>query len=293
MRVLVLGGTGMLGHKVVQVFGKRFDTFCTIRNAFSAVERFGIFDRQHVIENVDARDMQSIRTAVVTTKPDVVINCVGIIKQLPTSQDVVQTLTVNSILPHLISEITADVGCRFITLSTDCVFSGARGQYAESDVADSTDLYGRSKQYGEVAGTNCLTIRTSIIGRELGTTHSLIDWFLSQKTGVKGYANAIFSGFPTIVLAEVLAAIIEYHRDLEGLYHVSSEPISKYDLLELVNRRLASPVEIEKETEFRLDRSLDSTKFRLITGFSPLPWPEMVDRMLSDPTPYDNWRKLS
>ena len=282
----------MLGHKVVQVFGKRFDTFCTIRNVFPSVERSGIFERQRVIENVDAFDIRSIRAAIENTKPDVVINCIGIIKQLPTSKDVVHTLTINSILPHLIAEVTAEIGCRFITISTDCVFSGSRGQYSESDVPDSTDLYGRSKQYGEVTCNDCLTIRTSIIGRDIGTTHSVIDWFLSQKK-VKGYASAIFSGFPTIVLAEILANIIEDHPNLEGLYHVSSDPISKYDLLQLVNRRIASSIDIEKESNFRLDRSLDSSKFRQITGFTPLPWPEMVDRMFSDPTPYGDWRKLS
>jgi dTDP-4-dehydrorhamnose reductase len=171
------------------------------------------------------------------------------------------------------------------------VFSGSKGNYSENDIPDATDLYGRSKQFGEVTGTNCLTIRTSIIGRELGTAHSLIDWFLSQTNSVNGYSNAIFSGFPTIVLADLLGNIIEEQPDLTGLYHLSSDPISKFALLELVKNRLGLTVKIVDAPEFRIDRSLDSSAFRSLTGFSPLRWAEMVDRMFDDPTPYDRWRK--
>ncbi|HEX6280040.1 MAG TPA: SDR family oxidoreductase [Pyrinomonadaceae bacterium] len=290
-KVLVLGGTGMLGHKLVQVFNGTFDTYCTIRDGKAAFELLGIVPRDRVIDGVSAEDFQTVERAIRIIEPDVVVNAIGIIKQLPSSKDVVQTLTVNSILPHQVASLAGLLGFRFITLSTDCVFSGGNGNYSESDRPDSVDVYGLSKFLGEVHSPNSLTIRTSIIGRELGTAHGLIEWFLSQEGRVNGYSKAIFSGFPTIVLAELLAAIIRDFPRLEGLYHVSSDAISKFELLNLVRERLKRDVLIDKDEEFVIDRSLDSTRFREATGFSPLPWKEMVDRMFSDPTRYDEWNK--
>jgi dTDP-4-dehydrorhamnose reductase len=291
MRVLVIGGTGMLGHKVVQVLRDRFDVSCTIRASFASVERFDIFSKESTIENVNVEDIDSVAEAIKLSKPNVVINCVGVIKQLPSSKDVVKTLTINSIFPHQLASLAEPLGFRLITVSTDCVFAGSKGMYTEKDPADALDLYGRSKQLGEVMDDRNLTIRTSIIGREIGTAHSLIEWFLHQKGSVKGFVNAIYSGFPTVILAEVLADVIAKHPGLSGLYHVSSEPINKFDLLSLVKERMDVDIEIERFEDFRLDRSLDSTRFRTATGFEPLPWRELVDRMFSDPTPYEDWHQ--
>lgn len=292
-RVLILGGTGMLGHKLLQRLGTSFDAFCTIRKDFSTVESLGIYDRQKVFANVDAKDFDSVEGLIRELNPAVVINAVGIIKQIADSNEVVQTLSVNSIFPNLMAGLAADLNFRFITVGTDCVFLGNRGNYRENDVPDALDLYGRSKQYGEVIGPNCLTLRTSIIGRELGTSHSLVDWFLSQRGDVRGYSRAIFSGFPTIVFADIVADIIANYPTLSGLFHVSSEPINKYDLLNLIKERISFDIEIEEDREFSIDRSLDSTRFREATGFVPLPWSEMVDRMFSDPTPYDKFSRIS
>ena len=292
-RVLILGGTGMLGHKLVQRLETSFDTFCTIRKGFSAVEPLGIFDREKVVENIDVENFGSVKNVIHELKPDVVINAVGIIKQIAEADNVVRTLNINSILPNLIAELARELDFRFITIGTDCVFLGNRGNYREVDVPDALDLYGRSKQYGEVVGRNCLTLRTSIVGRELGTAHSLVDWFLSQSGSVRGYSRAIFSGFPTIVFADIVADIIANHPTLSGLFQVSSEPIAKYDLLRLIKERISFDIDIEEDREFSIDRSLDSTKFRDATGFAPLPWSEMVDRMFSDPTPYDKFSRIS
>jgi len=292
-RVLILGGTGMMGHKLVQQLGTYFDTFCTIRKDFSAVEPLGIFDREKVVENIDVENFGSVKNVIHELKPNVVINAVGIIKQIADSNNVVQTLKVNSIFPNLIADLARELDFRFITIGTDCVFLGNRGNYREADVPDALDLYGRSKQYGEVVGPNCLTLRTSIVGRELGTSHSLVDWFLSQTGSVRGYSKAIFSGFPTVVFADIIANVILNHPTLSGLFHVSSEPIAKYDLLKLIKERSPFEIEIEEDREFSIDRSLDSTKFRDATGFAPLRWSEMVDRMFSDPTPYDKFSRIS
>ena len=291
MKVLVIGGTGMLGHKVVQVLSPQFDVTCTIRGSFASVEPLGIFSRDSTVENVNVEDIESVAEAIRSSKPDVVINCVGVIKQLPTSKDVIKTLTINAIFPHQLAALAEQLGFRLITVSTDCVFAGTKGNYTEDDPADALDLYGRSKQLGEVIDDRNLTIRTSIIGREIGTSHSLIEWFLSQKGSVKGFINAIYSGFPTVILSELIGDIISHHQDLVGLYHVSSEPINKYELLMLAKERLNLDVSIEPFADFSIDRSLDSSRFRAATGFEPLPWREMVDRMFSDPTPYDDWHK--
>lgn len=290
-RVLVLGGTGMLGHKLVQVLSQRLDVWCTIRNDLSEISQYDTFRIDRVIPNVNALEIESVLSAIDTAKPDIVINAVGVVKQRPSSRNVVQTLTVNSIMPQLVGEFASQRAFRFISLSTDCVFSGNKGMYSEDDVPDATDLYGRSKQFGEVSGPNCLTLRTSIIGRELRTSHSLIEWYLAQTDRVVGYRNAVFNGFPTLVLSELIGDLIEEHPNLTGLFHVSSDPINKYELLKLVADRLGRTIAIESSEEPFIDRSLNSSRFRHATGFGPLPWHEMIDKMFADPTPYHKWRR--
>lgn len=282
----------MLGHKLVQSLGNDHQTWTTIRGTFASIESFGIFDRGRVIENIDVADPFSIRKAIEKARPDVVINAVGIIKQLPTSKDVVTTLTINSIFPHRLAELSGEFGFRLICVSTDCVFDGEKGNYNEDDLPNASDLYGKSKNLGEVSGDNCLTLRTSIIGRELETAHSLVEWFIGNRgRTVKGYVNAIYSGFPTIIFADIIDDLIENHANLAGLYHVSSEPINKFDLLGLIRSEFNLDINIEPFEEFRIDRSLDSTRFKEATGFSPPPWNEMIKVMAEDPTPYDKWER--
>jgi dTDP-4-dehydrorhamnose reductase len=292
MKVLVLGGNGMLGHKLVQQLGPQFDVWTTVRQSFETINRYRIFEEDKTFDRIDAEDPTQLEAVISKLLPDVVINAVGVIKQLPSSHDVITTLTVNSILPHRLAEFSRRFGFRLICVSTDCVFSGEKGMYAESDVADASDLYGRSKNLGEVTEVNCLTIRTSIIGRELASSHSMVEWFLSNRGGnVNGYVNAIYSGFPTIVFADIIAILLREHPDLHGLYHVSSEPINKFELLGIIDRAYGSNIHIDRFENFAIDRSLDSTRFQEATGFKPLPWPEMVDLMAGDATPYDAFRK--
>jgi len=290
MRVLVFGAGGMLGHKIMQVLGSDHEVFGTVRGDTKQLKRFAPDDR--IVAGISVEDPDSIRRAIGTIKPEVVINAIGIIKQLPDSKNVISTLTVNSIFPHRLAELGEEFGFRLVTISTDCVFSGSRGNYSEDNVPDAVDLYGKSKNLGEATGGNCLTLRTSIIGHELGTAHSLIDWFLSNRGGkVKGFANAIYSGFPTVVFAAIIDNLIRNYPKLEGLYHVSSDPISKYDLLNLVNKAYAADVTIERDEEFKLDRSLDSTRFRAETGFSPKSWEQMIEVMAEDSQIYGRWKQ--
>jgi len=292
MRILILGGGGMLGHKLVQEWRERFDVWTTVNKRFEDYERFGIFEREKTVDSLDVENFEAVERAVGKIQPEVVFNAVGIIKQIPTSKNVVKTLSINSIFPQRLAETAEKYNARLINISTDCVFDGKKGNYTEEDVSNAEDVYGKSKNLGEVTGENCLTLRTSIIGRELQSSHSLVEWFLSQRgQRVKGFVNAIYSGFPTVVLAGIIADLIEHHKDLHGLYHVSSDPINKYELLKLLDEAFRTGTEIEPFEDFRLDRSLDSGKFRKATGFEPEGWRKMIQRMADDRTPYDEWRK--
>jgi dTDP-4-dehydrorhamnose reductase len=212
-------------------------------------------------------------------RPAVVINCVGLVKQLADADDPLAALPVNALLPHRLARLCALTGTRLIHVSTDCVFSGRKGGYRESDDADAGDLYGRSKLLGEVDYANAMTLRTSIIGHELASAHGLIGWFLSQQGSVRGFTRAIFSGLPTGELARVMKDFVVPRPDLRGVYHVAADPISKYDLLHVVNQEYGRGLDIRADGQLRIDRSLDGTRFREATGYVAPPWPWLVAEM--------------
>jgi dTDP-4-dehydrorhamnose reductase len=283
MKILIVGGGGMLGHKLVQVWQNRYDVWTTIRNNFQHYEKYKIYRRDRTFENINIQNISSVEKTIEHIKPNVVVNAIGVIKQVPLAKNVITTLSVNSIFPHQLSELAEEFQFRLINISTDCVFSGKKGNYSECDLADAHDLYGKSKYLGEVVTGNCLTVRTSIIGRELETSHSLVEWFLNNRgKSVKGFIKAIYTGFPTVVLADILSNLIENHPNLRGLYHVSSEPINKFHLLSLINEAYQAEIEIEPFEDFVIDRSLNSNKFREATGFEPINWKEMIKRMAAD-----------
>jgi dTDP-4-dehydrorhamnose reductase len=287
MKILIIGGSGMLGHKLVQGWSEKFDVWATIRNKFAVHKNHEIFNQNKLFQNVDVLQFDLVEKIINKLKAEVVINAVGIIKQLPISKDIINTLEINSVFPHKLNKLAETVGFRLINISTDCVFSGNKGNYVEEDIPDATDLYGKSKNLGEVVSENCLTIRTSIIGRELFTTHSLLEWFLTNEgKKVKGFKNAVFSGFPTVVLADILADLIINYRNLSGLFHLSSSPINKFDLLNLIKESFDLNVEIEPYEDFYIDRSLNSTKIRNIIGFEPLSWKKMIEIMAQDQKNY-------
>ena len=280
----------MLGHKLYQRLSRDFRVFATIRGSFSDVEKFGIFNPESTIEHVDLANDGDIVRSIEFAKPNVVINAAGVIKQKPSSNDVITTLSINSILPHKLAAFGSEHGFRTIIVSTDCVFKGTKGNYSENDRADAEDLYGVSKKLGELTGGNCLTLRTSIIGRELLTGHSLVEWLLSNRgESVKGFTRAIYSGFPTIVFTDIIYDLILNFPKLSGLYHVSSNPIDKFNLLKLVNDAFDAKLKIEPDDSFVIDRSLNCEKFREATSFEPQPWEKMIELMATDPTPYENW----
>ena len=294
-RVLVLGGTGMLGHKVFQHARERFpQTWCTIRGRRedSGLEPIGLaIPAAAVREHVDVAEWANVAGVLRELQPDVVINCVGIVKQREEAKAAVPSITINALLPHRLAEALAPWNGRLVHVSTDCVFSGDRGHYTEADPADARDLYGRSKLLGEVTAGNAITLRTSMIGRELREHRSLLDWVLQQNgRTIKGYRRAFYSGLTTNELARVICRVIEDHAGLSGLYQVTSETITKYDLLTLIVGAFGLNTQVEPDDEFFCDRSLVGERFQLATGYRCPSWPQLVKDLRDDPTPYQAWQ---
>jgi dTDP-4-dehydrorhamnose reductase len=277
MKALVLGASGMLGHQVFRVFRTRFDTTGVFRGPPERLASHPAFAGARMVGDVNVLHRGAVEAVIKDCRPDVVINCVGLIKQVPDAENERLAIALNGQLPHELAVLGERFGFRLIHISTDCVFSGRRGRYTEADDPDPEDVYGRTKHMGEVCQAACLTLRTSLIGPEIERRASLLEWFLSRAgRTVQGFAYAIFSGLTTPVLARELARIVEQFRNLSGLYHVAAEPISKYDLLALIREAFGIEVVIEQDTTFRCDRSLDDTQYRHLTGFAPPTWPEMV-----------------
>lgn len=278
--VLVLGVTGMLGSAVFKYFLSRneYEVIGTIRG-FKVPKALQTF-RKNIICGIDAEHTDEIVRVLSEHKPSNLINCIGVVKQLAESNDPLVCMPINSLLPHKLLRLCESVNTRLIHISTDCVFNGEKGMYLESDWPNARDLYGRSKLLGEVDNGNSITLRTSIIGHEIESRQSLLEWFLQQKgSSVNGYSKAVFSGLPTVELARVIHDYVICEPVMSGLYHVSSDPISKYELLELIAKEYSKEIEISKEDSIIIDRSLDSSKFREATSFQPSSWKEMVAKM--------------
>ena len=291
--IVILGGTGMLGHKLFQQLRAEYPgTICTIRGRArdALFSRIPLFQNGGVIEGLDATDYEELSRLLLRLRPDFLINCIGVIKQRDTASSYLPTITLNSLLPHRLAELTAKWDGRMIHISTDCVFNGLRGMYTEEDPSDAVDLYGRTKFLGETTEPNALTLRTSIIGRELVNHRSLLDWFLSNRGGkVDGYRKSIYSGVTTNHLADVIKDIIARHPQLSGLYQVASTPISKYDLLCLLKEVYDVDIAINPVDGERVDRSMDGSKFANATGYKCPSWTSLVQHLAEDSTPYEQW----
>jgi len=282
-RIIVLGGSGMLGHKAFQVLSEDFDTFAAFQTFSDALRRTGIYDERKILDGIDIVDFAAVKRGIETINPAVILNCIGVIKQRAKARNPRVAIYSNALFPHLLAEHCADREIRLIHISTDCVFSGRVGGYIETDTPDADDLYGRTKHLGEVDDGNALTLRTSIVGHELFSHFSLIDWFLSQEGKmVRGYTNAIYTGFPTVVLCRELARVISEYPHVKGLYHFSSDPITKYELLCHVRDVYGVNVDIVPDDEVRCNRSLNSDKYRRELKFSPVGWREMIEMMHAD-----------
>jgi dTDP-4-dehydrorhamnose reductase len=279
MRVLIPGGDGMLGHQLLKSLAPRHVTKVTLRQDLEAYKSAGLFNEANSYAGVDVRSLDRLTRVLADFRPDAVINAVGIVKQRPAASENIPVMEINAIFPHRLSALCKAVGARLVHMSTDCVFSGRKGNYRETDPSDAEDLYGRSKFLGELQEKHCLTLRTSIIGRELAHKHGLLEWFLSQHGMVKGFKNAIFTGFTTLEMGRIIEDMLTNHPKASGVYHVSSNPVSKYDLLLLFRKTFDRAIEIEPDEAFSCDRSLDSTRFREEFGYAPPAWDKMVEEL--------------
>lgn len=282
MKILILGASGMLGNAMVRVLSERSDwqVYGTVRSGGSG--RFFSADiANRLLSGIDVEQHDSLMQAFIKVRPDVVINCVGLIKQLADAEDPLQAIPINALLPHRLARLCELSGARLVHMSTDCVFAGDKGGYQESDQSDAKDLYGRSKFLGEVAYPHAVTLRTSIIGHELQSAHGLVGWFLSQQGHCKGYTRAIFSGLPTVALAQIVRDVVIPRADLFGVYHVAAQPISKYDLLKLIAEIYGKSIDIVPDDKLAIDRSLNAERFRQVTGYTAPDWRSLIKLMHS------------
>jgi dTDP-4-dehydrorhamnose reductase len=280
MRVLILGGDGMLGHQLFRHFKERHDVRVTLRLDRKDYNAHRLFDQGTAFYGIEARQTDLLLQVIVDFRPEAVVNAVGIVKQRSEAKEVIPSLEINSLLPHRLALVCRTVEARLIHLSTDCVFSGRKGNYCETDCSDADDLYGRTKFVGEVSEAHCLPLRTSMIGPELSRKTGLVEWFLAQRgQTVKGFTKAIFSGFPTSELACLVERVLVDAPTVHGVYHVAARPISKYDLLTLIRDRLHLPITIERDSTFECDRSLNASRFHRDTGYSPPTWEAMIEDM--------------
>ena len=284
MKVLILGGTGMLGHQMIKECIKSDTEWCTVvRNETLLKSALGESVNGRCIILDDIKYFNGLEAIIAERTPDFVINCIGVVKQSSFANDYLESLTINSLLPHQLEKICTNNSARLIHISTDCVFDGKKGMYSEADFPDATDLYGRSKFLGEISAGDPITLRTSIIGHELvQDTHGLVEWFLTQGDKVNGYTNAIFSGLTTHELSKLILQTIIPQNIPGGLYQVAVHPISKFDLLTVIANVYDKEVEIEKFDDFFCDRSLDGEKFNNLTGYLVPEWNQLIREMRDD-----------
>lgn len=280
MKILILGINGMLGRAVFNLFKSSdgFEVNGTVRGQ-KIPSYIDSKDYPLIITNIDVNNGIDSLNDLFLFKPDVVINCIGVIKQLTSANDPLVTIPVNTLFPHQINKLCSLFNARLIHISTDCVFTGDKGGYLESDTPDARDLYGISKWLGEVYDRNAITLRTSIIGHESCSKNSLLDWFLAQDDEVNGFSKAIFSGLPANELARVIRDYVIPKPNLSGLYHVSVDPINKYDLLKLIAEVYGKKIKINNSHDVVIDRSLNSQRFQQEFGYRPPRWPELIQSM--------------
>lgn len=284
----------MLGHKLWQQLPARFsDVWVTVRKSKREYESFGsLFAGDRIVDQVDVLGFDRVREVLGSVKPNWILNGIGITKRHIRGESDPLALELNARFPHRLEEWASANQAKVVQFSTDCVFDGRKGNYADSDLPNAQDFYGKTKGEGELKGPAALTLRSSFIGRELGSFTELLEWFLSNRgKKVRGFVKAMYSGLTTIELARIVGELIEKHPEMNGIYNVASTPISKFDLISMINREFKAGVEIEREGTTEVRRELDGRKFEAATGICVRGWQEMIREMAQDPTPYETWRK--
>lgn len=282
MRILILGGDGMLGHRLFVHLKDRHQVKVTLRRELDAYAAYGLFNPEDAYTGVEAGNRDRLLEVVADFHPEAVVNAVGIVKQRNEAKEVIPSLEINSLLPHRLAGLCKAAGARLVHMSTDCVFSGRKGDYTESDTSDAMDFYGRTKFLGEVAEPHCVTLRTSIIGLELGRKGSLIEWFLAQEGEIRGFTRAIYSGLTTAEMSRVIERVLVEHPGISGVWQVASEPISKYELLQRLAGILGKDIRIVPDDSVAIDRSLSAVAFQEATGYYAPGWDEMLKELAAE-----------
>jgi len=280
-KILILGATGEFGNGIFQTLFKYkdFEVYGTTKND-EAIKYFEPKMADKIFNFVQIENESRLIEIFNQIEPDVVVNCVGLIKQVMGENDSAKAIFMNALFPHRLASLCKLAGARLIHFSTDCVFNGQKGNYKETDTSDADDIYGKTKFLGEIHNqSHVVTIRTSVIGHSYDNNLQLVDWFLDQKKEVKGFTKVIYSGFPTVEMGRILAEYVISNIKLKGLYQVSSGPISKYDLLKIIAQVYGKKIEIKPFESSVSDRSMDSTMFRKITGYEPPTWPVLINKM--------------
>jgi len=281
MKIMILGASSMIGHRLWIDLSKHYEVVAVGRKKPQKINL-------SFLELSDIFQFGEIQALIRDFRPNFVINCLGLIKQIDLSKQYIEAIKINSLLPHELAKICSQGHSKLIHFSTDCVFDGKKGMYHENDIPNESDLYGRTKALGEVTYLqDVLTIRTSFVGRELSYKGGLIEWFFAQ-TGkqVKGFANAIYSGLSTHQFSEILKNFIFVNPNLNGLYHLASLPINKYDLLSMINTIHGLKIDLLRDDSFYCERSLNCSKFVEATGYRPIHWESMIADFAVDPELY-------
>ena len=286
MKIVILGASGMIGHQLWRRLNAKYPdcVWGTVRKAKEHYEQFKFFNMKRLIGNIEASDFEKVKEVLNTVKPDIVLNCIGLTLRKKEMENVFLCLEVNGMLPHRIDSWAKENNSKLIHFSTDCVFDGKIGSYSEFSAPSARDLYGQTKYLGEVKHSeSCLTIRVPVIGREIEGKTELIEWFLSQKNSkAKGFASVYYSGITTIRLAYEIITIIEKYPKLSGIIQISTNKISKYNLLLLLDKYFDTNVELEVDNTIKSDKSLNADKYKQLTDFKAPSWEAMIKELAED-----------
>jgi dTDP-4-dehydrorhamnose reductase len=287
-KVLVLGAGGMLGHMMVRVLSNGHDVAGTTRGSQDAANPLARFLRaEKWIPQVDVRDDETLSGILRDVCPDVVINCIGLVKQKMDNSTYIDSIEINSLLPHRLASMCSSNGSKLIQMSTDCVFTCDPGVKTMHMTPNATDLYGRTKLLGEVDYEGSLTIRSSIVGKQLIGSEGLFEWVIAQNNGViNGYRNALYTGVTTMAMAKIVDHLISTQSDLTGIWQIASRPISKYDLVDQLINVLGLNIELREDVSFICDRRLDGSSFTAATGIEIPTWSKMLSEFAADQVHY-------
>lgn len=284
MKILVFGAAGMIGHRIWMEANNTSGTqvFGVVRKSSEYYRNFQIFN-ENVFYETDVSHWENAEKVLNKVQPQFIVNAIGITIRKPEIQNLEKALEVNSFFPHRLLKWAQAHQSKVIHLSTDCVFDGGLGQYTELSQPTAKDHYGKTKFLGEIDGVSALTLRFSCIGRELESKTELLEWFLAQdRKEVKGFGKAIYSGVTTKVVAREVMRVITHFPELCGVFQLSSLPISKYDLLCLIQKVYGTSTSIARSDDYVSDKTLICSRFSEQTGYRSQSWEAMIDELKND-----------